>query len=653
MGPVDRLKFYLLASDPGRVNLRVGVRVVLTLAAVCVVLIIVDRWLHMPTAALTLGMLSAVQGAAQIRDPTIAGRAVTRVYAAIAAFVVIAAISVVRQSVLQLDLVVLLVVFLAIYVSRLGLRWQAVGVFAFMCGIVGAYLKAPEADLRDIAIALVISGFTAHLVRNFVMPEIASRDFRRVVGTTLYVSGQLRQAIGTTPVADGSPRSKDIMMIMRSLRNAIMMCESYLPPQTEDKNADPTSAIGLRFLDLQLAAETATELCIPEVAGRRGPQAGDLSHATEELRQSEEAIRAAVKSLPDSLPKNVSAKPPAGKAKLFPAPGQWLKDEPLRRSLQVTLACGIAMAGGELLSSQRWFWAVMTAFLIFMNTQSGGAVAIRAVNRSLGTAAGIFVGIALATLIHGNPYWTIPLVAIAIFTAFYITRLSNVTMMFCINIAISLIYGYIGIFTPELLLLRLLETAVGAAAGMFVSLMILPVSAVRKAEETMHRLTVALLDLIEIIIEDRKPAKSMTAGINAVDHAYTDVLTACEPMRSAWTLGSTDVHTVNMMRHAYFMTHAAHLLQHAFRDNPPNANEAQALRQIRDRLRLLVGGSPSPGEPEPQFADTIRIEGSETRPEDNEIRYAVETLLGILQHLEADKNGHRVSEGPLEGARTA
>ncbi len=42
------------------------------------------------------------------------------------------------------------------------------------------------------------------------------------------------------------------------------------------------------------------------------------------------------------------------------------------------------------------------------------------------------------------------------------------------TIALSLLYGFLGSFSPDLLVLRLTETLVGALAGMFVSFFVFP-----------------------------------------------------------------------------------------------------------------------------------------------------------------------------------
>lgn len=630
MGPISRLKFYLLALDPGRVGLRLGLRVVLTAAAVSLILFLLGRWVHMPAAGYALGMISAVQGAAQIRDTTAPERAVTGLYAAIAGFVVIAAISYVEHSLLRIDLVLLAVVFLATYARRFGPRWQAVGMFTFMCGVVGAFLKAPEADLKEIAIALAISGMTAHIIRTFVVPDAVSRDFRRVVNATLSISQDLQRTISAAGGSSGFGGGKDLFMKVGRLRNAILMCESYLPLQAQGEDAELASGIALRLLDLQLAAEMAMEACSESGAKRSSSAAGDSQHALANFRESGEALQAAVRELPESFPKSPGAGSPTPSPGLLPKRGEWLKDEALRLSLQVTLACALAMAGGELLSSERWFWAVMAAFLIFMNTQSSGAVAIRGVSRSLGTALGIAAGIALATVTHGSPNWAIPLIGISMFMAFYLMYISYTGMTLFITITISLIYGLIGIFTPELLLLRLEETAVGAAAGILVALIVLPVSPARRARQARNKLINAVIGLIDLVIDPATPksAEPVAVAVSTVDKAYADVRKALEPMRMAWTFGGTDVRIAETLRQAYLMAHAAHLLEHSVRDAAPNSNEAQVLRLIRDRLQVMSDGGPT-------AEDAAGTERSGADADDTSVRYGVKLLWGLLPYLQS------------------
>lgn len=113
------------------------------------------------------------------------------------------------------------------------------------------------------------------------------------------------------------------------------------------------------------------------------------------------------------------------------------------------------MGFGLLLSRDRWFWAVLAAFLVFTNTNSRGDTAMKALSRSLGTVFGIAIGLVLATLISGEPVIAIPVAGICIFLAFYFLQVSYATMTFFISIVLCLVYGMTGVLTLDLLQLRI------------------------------------------------------------------------------------------------------------------------------------------------------------------------------------------------------
>ncbi len=634
MGWLARIRLYLVSADPGRVALRVGLRVMVTIAAVCLALIVISRWIPMQAPSYVLAMITAIQGAAQVNDRTAATRALTRVYAALGGFIVIAGIALADKSLLKIDILLLVVVFIASYVRRFGPRWQAGGMFTFMCGVVGAFLEAPEGELLEIALALAVSGVVAHLVHDYVLPDRPARDFRRVVAATLSLSAQLRQMIDTPAPAQRNNHPKDTLLVARQLSNDIRMCQNYLPMQVEGSTpgADASSAVTLRLLDLQLAAESALDQA--SVGDRHGPQAEErVQQQLKAMQGAEDRLEAAVAELPASFPG--AASPPAGAKPQKPG-GHWYEDEQLRLAIQVTLACALAMLGGRLISSDRWFWAVLTAFLVFMNTRSAGAVAVRGMSRAIGTLAGIVLGIALASLVKGNLYLTLPLTAIAVFGSFYLARISYAGMNVCINVAIALIYGLVGIFTPELLVLRLEETAIGAAAGIFCALAIMPVKTLRTAEQAVNRLLVALRSLIGTIIEvgeDQPQKTSVTAAAGAVDAAFAGVMGVYAPLLSVWTLGLAQANANTSLRRAYLLAHAAHLLEGSLREDKPAGPELQELRSIYDRLGALTGEEATAthvGSPEARLAERQ----VELEIPNEPVRYAIQIMSDILRQME-------------------
>jgi len=637
MDPLAKLRLYVVSADPGLVALRMGVRVILTFAAVCLTLLVLGRWLPLTSPSYVLGMITAIQGAVQIKDLTVAERAVTRVYAALSGFIVIAGISVAENSVVWLDAWLLIVIFLAAYTRRFAPRWQAVGMFAFMCGALGAFLKAPERDLSEIALALVVSGVVAHLVREYVMPERPSRDFRRVINGTISLSEQLRHMIGGVSATQKDMRWNDALLIARRLRNDIRMCQDYLPLTVEGPGAEQNLTIMRRLLDLQLATETALDASSATAQRRRQADPGRVAHELNAMKNAEARFQAAVSELPACFPEGLNSAPPTPHSRPFPARGEWLQDDQFRLALQATLACAIAMLGGHLISSERWFWAVMSAFLIFRNTQSAGAVAVRGINRATGTLAGIALGIGLATLVRGDLYLTVPLAAISIFGAFYLARISYAGMNVCITVAISLIYGLVGIFTPELLVLRLEETAIGAAAGIFAALVVLPVRTGRMAEQAMNRFLLSLQGLVDVVIKvDGEPQdKSLTTAVGNLDKAFAEVVKAFDPLLSFWTMGMTEARPRVRLRRAYLLAHAAHRLEQSFREAKPTDAEVQELRTIRERLRAITGEEAAAYRYAPAADASLKEHETERAIADEQVRYELEIMSEILREVEA------------------
>ncbi|MFE0702262.1 FUSC family protein [Streptomyces sp. NPDC058872] len=165
--------------------------------------------------------------------------------------------------------------------------------------------------------------------------------------------------------------------------------------------------------------------------------------------------------------------PPAAPA---PLPGAGLARVTTRQAVQATAACSVALAIGQVLSEDRWYWAVGTTWWIFVNTVSRGETLVRGFRRVLGTVIGIAVGMVVAIPLHGAPAPTAALVALCVFGIFYAAPVSYSWMMLAVTVMAGLLYGLLGVLDPALLVLRLEETAVGAVCAALAVLLILPVT---------------------------------------------------------------------------------------------------------------------------------------------------------------------------------
>ncbi|MEU9375094.1 FUSC family protein [Streptomyces sp. NPDC048255] len=165
--------------------------------------------------------------------------------------------------------------------------------------------------------------------------------------------------------------------------------------------------------------------------------------------------------------------PPAAAPAL---PGTGLARPTTRQAFQTTAACAFALGIGQALSEDRWYWAVGTAWWIFVNTASRGETLVRGFRRVLGTVIGIAAGLLIAVPLHGAAAPTAVLVAVCVFGIFYTAPVSYSWMMLAVTVMAGLLYGLLGVLHPGLLLLRFEETAVGALGAALAVVLVLPVT---------------------------------------------------------------------------------------------------------------------------------------------------------------------------------
>ncbi|MDG9720973.1 FUSC family protein [Streptomyces sp. DH24] len=162
----------------------------------------------------------------------------------------------------------------------------------------------------------------------------------------------------------------------------------------------------------------------------------------------------------------------------LPAPpgGTGLARVTTRQAVQATAGAGFALVVGQLVSGQRWYWAIGATWWIFVNTTSRGETLVRGFRRVLGTVIGIGLGVLVALPVDGAPVPTALLTAVCVFGIFYTAAVSYTWMMLWVTLLAELLYGLLGVLEPALLALRLVETGVGALGAALAVLFVLPVT---------------------------------------------------------------------------------------------------------------------------------------------------------------------------------
>ncbi|MET9773280.1 FUSC family protein [Streptomyces sp. NPDC006367] len=163
---------------------------------------------------------------------------------------------------------------------------------------------------------------------------------------------------------------------------------------------------------------------------------------------------------------------------VVPAPpgGTGLSRITTRQAVQATVGAGFALVVGQMVSGDRWYWAVGATWWVFVNTVSRGDTLVRGFRRVLGTALGIGLGFLIAVPVAGAAVPTAVLAAVCVFGIFYTAAVSYTWMMLCVTLLAELLYGLLGVLGPGLLALRIAETGVGALGAVLAVLFVLPVT---------------------------------------------------------------------------------------------------------------------------------------------------------------------------------
>ncbi|MFE6776714.1 FUSC family protein [Streptomyces sp. NPDC057702] len=182
---------------------------------------------------------------------------------------------------------------------------------------------------------------------------------------------------------------------------------------------------------------------------------------------SSSAVRFGLWCYERRLPANAPPAPPEGRG---------LARTTTRQAIQAVAGGAFALAVGQVLSHERWYWAVGATWWVFVNTASRGETLVRSYRRALGTVIGVALGLVVAVPLHGAPVPTAILVAVCVFGIFYTAAVSYTWMMLAVTLMAGLLYGSLGVLDPELLALRVTETAAGALGAALAVLCVLPVT---------------------------------------------------------------------------------------------------------------------------------------------------------------------------------
>jgi uncharacterized membrane protein YccC len=522
-GAWDELRAGLVALDPGSIALRRGLRGVLSFALTVLLGRGVSALTSQGLVSMSLGFSVSIFGAVVAREPEQRARLLSTCGLIVASGVSFCVSALIRTPWLNHALFIALV-FGVVYARRWGDRANAIGFGAFSSFFLAAFLAPSPAQLPWHLLGLALATLAVLAVAVLLLPQRPCASIERAQRAIALQVDRVRALLGRCSLPVGGRSSRSLRRRLQRLDTTIARARLQL--DTVTVGSELRDELGFAFFELQAAAENLS---------------GQLTTATEQGEEARALLQPAVAEVEAALRalRDASRSPPvscvatAPERLAAPAPVPPGIDLHTRLAIQASAACALAIVAGEWLSPQRWYWAVITVFVMFTGTASRGDAIFKSVQRLLGTVLGVLAGMGLVSLVGNEPVTLFSLLLGAIFLTYHSFTERFVAMTFFLTVMLALLFALLGRFSEQLLWLRLEETAVGAVAGVLVAALLVPRPTHSHARDRFIALLGAADDLVSAILQQplERRAASLGARCRAVVRAQDEMIGALAPFR--------------------------------------------------------------------------------------------------------------------------
>ncbi|MCF8587652.1 FUSC family protein [Gordonia liuliyuniae] len=210
-------------------------------------------------------------------------------------------------------------------------------------------------------------------------------------------------------------------------------------------------------------------------------------------------------------------------------------DPSVRSGIQMTVAASISVVAGVLISSDRFYWAVLATFVTFMGANNAAEQVRKGAFRVIGTILGVIVGALLAEAVGQNVPVSIAVILVSLFLGIYLMRISYAFFAMSITILVAQLYVQLAELSAELLEMRVLETVVGAAAAVATVIFVLPLRTSRVVRVATREFLSALSALIAATVRgvrDGDGGHRLETASREVDVAFQALESATSPSRA-------------------------------------------------------------------------------------------------------------------------
>ncbi|WP_213781451.1 FUSC family protein [Caballeronia sp. dw_276] len=496
--PSSRLLSSLLGSDPGSLRLHTALRSALACLLTGFVTIGWTVATHQPPTLAAFALLLAMIAPLFLRDARWRGwlASLAAIYGA--GCVSFVAASALAAWPLVADAAFLAVLFTGMLVQACGPRALGSAMTAVVAFYLGLYLH-PSFLHVCMTLGLSMAGVgIVVLTGRVLVPTRARATLERALGTVAQRAALV--------LADRRADEAQAIAHLSSLNEAALAVEEQL----DLLDFSGAQRLRARLIDVEVSASVHAR------EGALSDQTGDRLRIA--LRRLARAGRDAASSTMRATVTKTSVASWRGLLSWLPAS-------------RATTAALIAMLIGHSVSPERWFWAVITTFVVFLGTRSRGDTIRKTGERVLGTLAGVAVSAMLVATLHGMPAFIVAAMIVCVFGWAYFILTSYGQGVFFITVLVGLIYGELGFAIGPLVEMRVEEVFVGCAVSVAVAVLMMPLRTSHHIEAKVEGV-LAALDEIKRISETSFDAHASMASMRMLDRRWHELQVALRPLRT-------------------------------------------------------------------------------------------------------------------------
>ncbi|MBX3039588.1 MAG: FUSC family protein [Bdellovibrionaceae bacterium] len=563
---LGHFKNQILTRDPGLQALRNALRGTVTIVVSFLLLSFLAKALHQAPTLAFVGVLVAMMSSMLISDATVKQQKRTLLWMILPAAIGLSG-SILLAPVPTWRLGLFLVVtFLAVAARRHGPRATALGFMAFMSYVSAMLFPMPIEVLPWVFGAVLVALGTTFLMR-FVI--FADRP-RRILELFLQAfDAHMDFLLGE--MASGLRERNSLEKVRKNLRRRLvrlnelsLTVEQFLKAGTSHGLKTESEALHLALFERELNLRKLIDALRVILSSEQEAPWRDLAEALS--RVSQRLSLTSLTALADRYPGFWKALLQVEKDRQSDVLSperlslvvQELKEErkadvvskasfqglhaSTKQAIQATLATGVAWMFGTALSPERWYWASITAFVVFAGASRGDTIT-RAVFRIVGTFLGLVVGAGIAFGLKGHHGIEWASIIFFVFLGLLGARLAfGFFSAFAFTLMLAVLYDLMGLLTDQILLLRLEETAVGAFVGAIVSIVVLPTSTRSTARASIAKLLRTMGEIAQKLpLEnpDMAARKDLVSSLRLMDRDILNMRTTLAPLLRNWTFFKT------------------------------------------------------------------------------------------------------------------